>query len=283
MKKSLTKKVLDTLTDIMEKEREKYLEFWKEFGPAIKEGVTGDFENREKLLPLLVFQSSNDPEKLTSLDEYIGRMKEGQDTIYYINGETRSIAENSPHLEALKNKGYEVLFLLEPIDEIVTQYVNEYKDKKLKSASKGELDLGDKKEKEKTEKELKKKTGEFESLLKFIQEKLSGHVKEVKLSSRLVSAPACVVGADFDMSPYLEKLLQKEKQGNPAVKRTLELNPEHPVVVKMNERFQADAADPVLGDYAELLFDYAILSDGGTLPDPVKFNKLVVELIAKNI
>ncbi len=283
MKKSLTKKVLDSLQEMFDNEKEKYLSFWNEFGDAMKEGVVSDFENREKLNGLILFESSNDPEKLTSLDEYISRMKEGQNEIYYITGDTRNIVENSPHLESIKEKGFEVLFLLRPIDEIVVQYLTEYKGKKLKSASKGSLDMGSKEEKEKQEKEIKDKSDEYGGLLKFIQTKLDKTVKEVRLTNRLVNAPACLIGEEFDMSLHLERLLQKENSGKPVTKRILELNPNHSIVIKMNEHYKNDNNDPALSDYSELLLGYAVLADGGILPDPPEFNKLVVKLMDKGI
>lgn len=279
MKKSLTKKALDSLQELYDKDALNYLKFWKEFGDALKEGVISDFENRDKLTGLLLFDSSNDPEKLTSLDEYIERMKEGQNEIYYITGESRHILENSPHLEKLKEKGYEVLFLLKPIDEILSQYLNEFKGKKLKSANKGDLDIASKDEKKKIEEEMKGKTDEFSGLLQLIQSKLEQNIKEVRLSSRLVSAPACLVGGEYDISPHLEKLLQKENAGKTPPKRILEVNPNHPILVKMKDKFAQNKDDTRLADYSELLLGYAVLSEEGALPNPVRFNKLVVDLM----
>ncbi len=283
MKKSLTKKVLDSLTDLFANDKETYLKFWKEFGDALKEGVTSDFENRDKLMGLLLFDSSNDPEKLTSLEDYVSRMKDGQEEIYYLSGETRNIVENSPHLEAIKQKGYEVIFLLRPIDEIVVQYIPDFKGKKLKSAAKGTFDAGSKEENEKAEKEIKEKETEYGDFMKFIKEKLDQSVKDVRLTNRLVSAPACLVGEDFDMSPYLEKLLQKENSSKTVTKRVLELNPKHDIIIKMNEKYRQDKDNPILKDYAELLLGYATLSEGGVLQDPIKFNKLVIDLMDKGL
>lgn len=283
MKKSLTKKTLDSLQEMYDKDALNYLKFWKEFGDALKEGVISDFENREKLTGLLLFESSNDPEKMTSLEEYIERMKNGQNDIYYITGESRHILENSPHLEKLKEKGYEVLYLTRPIDEILSQYLNEFKGKKLRSANKGDLDIASKEEKKKIEEEMKEKKDEFSGLLQFIQTKLDQNVKEVRLSTRLVSAPACLVGGEFDMSPHLEKLLQKENAGKAPVKRILEVNPQHPILVKMKEKFSLNKEDGRLADYSELLLGYAILSEEGSLPDPIRFNKLMVDLMDRSL
>jgi molecular chaperone HtpG len=283
MKKSLTKKILDTLQDISNNEKEHYLNFWKEFGNALKEGIISDFDNKEKLISLLLFQSSADPEKLTSLSDYTARMKEGQNDIYFLTGESRTVLENSPHLELLKDKGFEVLYLTEPIDELMLQYVTEFSGKKLKSASKGDIDVGTKEEKEQKEKEIKEKETELSGLLKVMQEKLNTSVKEVKLSSRLVSAPACLVGNDFDMSPYLERLLQKESGNKPSVKRVLELNPKHPLVEKLFSRYQNEKDEALVADYSELLLGYATLAEGSPLSDPQKFNKLVVGLMEKSL
>jgi molecular chaperone HtpG len=283
MRKNLTKKALDSLKDIFSNEKEKYLSFWKEFGPALKEGVISDYENREKLLPLLLFESSNDPTALTSLEEYVSRMKDGQTEIYYLFGESRSVVENSPHLEVLKEKGYEVLYFLNPVDEIMTQYLNKFNDKNLKSAAKGDLNLGTKEEKEKVEKEIKEKTAEYGDLLKLVQGKLDKYIKEVKLSHHLVSAPACIVGDEFDMSPYLERLLQKDNPSVSFKKRVLELNAKHPIVIKMQEKFHQDKDDKQLADYSELLLGYALLSEGAPLPDSARFNKILAALIEKSL
>lgn len=284
MKKSLTKKVLDSLLEMFNQEKDMYKSFWKEFGNALKEGIISDFENREKIIPLLLFESTNDAVLLTNLDDYIGRMKEGQNEIYYLTGESRNIVENSPHLEALKEKGYEVLFLLNPVDEIMTQYLTEYKGKKIKSAGKGELDLGSKEEKEKSDKELKDKQGEFGDLLKYLGQKLDKYIKEVRLSNRLVTAPACIIGEEYDISPYLEKIIKKESEPGASIKkRILELNPQHSILSKMKARFIKDQNDPILADYAELLLGYALLAEGADLPDPVRFNHLVVDLMERSL
>ncbi|HEV2845502.1 MAG TPA: molecular chaperone HtpG, partial [Thermoanaerobaculia bacterium] len=215
IRKGLTKKVLDVFGEMKEKEYDTYVKFWSEFGRAIKEGVSSDYENKERLLELLVFQSSNDPERLTTLKEYVERMKEGQNEIYYLTGESRSQVENSPHLEAFKEKGYEALFLVDTVDELLTQSLNEYGGKKLKSAGKGTVSLGSEEEKKQTEEDLKAKEEEMKPLLEALQQKLDTWVKQVRLTNRLTSSPVCLVGAEHDYSPQLEKLLQKGKGGGP--------------------------------------------------------------------
>jgi molecular chaperone HtpG len=281
IRKGLTKKILDVLTEMKEKEPETYLKFWGEFGRAIKEGTSADYENKEKLLELLVFESSNDPEKLTSLKEYVERMKEGQNEIYYLTGESRSQVENSPNLEAFKEKGYEVLYLVDTVDELLTQSLNEYGGKKLKSAGKGTVSLGNEEEKKQTEEELKAKEEQLKPLLEALQKKLDTWVKQVRLTSRLTNSPVCLVGAEHDYSPQLEKLLQKGKGGGPKQRRILELNPKHDILAKMSEHFEKNADDPVLEDYAQLLFGYGLIAEGGELPDPVRFNKAVADLMVR--
>jgi molecular chaperone HtpG len=281
IRKGLTKKVLDTLEEMKNKEEETYLKFWGEFGRAIKEGASSDYENKERLLELLVFQSSNDPEKLTTLKDYVARMKEGQNEIYYLTGESRSQVESSPHLEAFKEKGYEVLYLVDPVDELLTQSLNEYGGKRLKSVGKGTVSLGSEEEKKQTEEELKAKEEEMKPLLDLLQQKLDANVKQVRLTNRLTQSPVCLVGAEHDYSPQLEKLLQKGKGGGPKQRRIMELNPRHEILARMTERFEKDKEDPLLEDYAQLLFGYGLIAEGGELPDPVRFNRAVADLMTR--
>jgi molecular chaperone HtpG len=284
IRKWLTKKVLDVLVELFEKEYDNYMKFWDQFGRALKEGASSDYENKERILSLLLFQSSADPEKLTTLKGYVERMKEGQDEIYYLTGESRGVVENSPHLEAFKEKGYEALYLTEPVDELLTQSLWDYDGKKLKSAGKGTLKLGDtEEEKEKAQAELKKKEEEAADLFAAIQKALDEHVKQVRLSNRLVTSPACLVGAEMDYSPQMERLLQKGKGGGPKQRRILELNPNHGIFIKLQERFQQDKEDNAIREYAELLFGYASLAEGSYIPEPAKFNRLVVELMLKTL
>jgi molecular chaperone HtpG len=284
IRKWLTKKVLDLLGDMFEKDYDNYLKFWGQFGRALKEGVSSDYENKDRILSLLLFQSSADAEKLTTLKAYVERMKEGQEEIYYLTGESRAVVENSPHLEAFKEKGYEVLYLTEPVDELLAQSLWDYEGKKLKSAGKGALKLGDsQEEKEKVEAELKRKEEEAADLFAAMQKALDEHVKQVRLSSRLVASPACLVGAEMDYSPQMERLLQKGKGGGPKQRRILELNPDHEIFFKLHERFQQNKEDKAIGKYAELLFGYALLAEGSEIPDPARFNQLVVDLMLKTL
>jgi molecular chaperone HtpG len=283
IRKGLTKKVLDSLEEMREKEPESYLEFWSGFGRALKEAIGTDYENKDRVLKLLLFQSSNDPVRLTTLDEYVSRMKEDQAQIFYITGESRILLENLPHLEALKAKGYEVLYLVDPTDELLVQHLFEYEGKKLKSAGKGDLDLGDAKEKEEAKKEREEQEKQHADLLSLIQKTLDEHVKHVRLSSRLTSFPACLVGAEHDYSPQLEKLLLKGKGGGPKQRRILEINSKHPIFELMTRRFAERADDPELADFAQLLFGQALLTEGSELPDPVKFSQKVAELMVASL
>jgi molecular chaperone HtpG len=283
IRKWLTKKVLDTLQDLKEKEYEKYLQFWDQFGQALKEGVSSDYDNREKILSLLLFRSSNDPEKLTTLKGYVDRMKEGQNEIYYLTGESRRVVENSPHLEVFKEKGYETLYLVEPVDELLVQSLTEYESKKLKSAGKGAINLGSEVEKEKSQQGLKQKEEETSGLLNLLQKSLDEHVKQVRLSNRLVSSPACLVGNEMDYTPQLERLLQKGKGGGPKQRRILELNPNHDLFIKMHGRFMNNSENDALDEYADLLLGYALLAEGSELPDPVKFNRHMVSVMLRTL
>ncbi len=280
IKKKLTKKIIDVLAAMMKDDRETYLKFFSAFGNALKEGVTSDFENKDKLISLMLFESTEEAGKLYSLNDYIQRMKEDQEEIYYVTGESRDVLENSPQLERFKEKGYEVFLLTEPVDEIVAQTITEYEGKKFKNIAKGKVELGSEKEKKEAEEDLEKKEKTYHDLMDLIKEKLSEHVKEVRLSNRLVSAPACVVGDEQDMSPQLEELLRRSGQTSmPKAKRILELNSEHEIVKKMQERFAGSKEDPILEKYAQLLLGYAYLADGQPLPDPVGYNKVVIDLM----
>jgi len=279
IRKWLTKKVLDTLQDLYEKEYDKYLEFWEQFGRALKEGVGADYDNKDRIVSLLLFQSSNDPEKLTTLKGYVDRMKEGQIEIYYLTGESRSVVENSPHLEAIREKGYEALYLIEPVDELLVQSLVDYEGKKLKSIGKGTIKLGTTEEQERIQQELKQKEEEVSGMLEYLQKAVDEQVKQVRLSNRLVSSPACLVGTEIDYSPQLERLLLKGKGGGPKQRRILELNPNHEIFTKMYERFKKNSLDKVLGEYADLLLGYALLAEGSELPEPAKFNRRLLGIM----
>ncbi len=283
IRKWLTKKVLGTLTAMSGSDQDQYLKFWQHFGKAIKEGLSSDFDNKEKLLPLTLFESSDDPEKLTTLSAYVGRMKADQEEIFYLTGESRGAVESSPLLEAFKDKGYEVLYLVDQVDELVVQHLFDFEGKRLKSVGKGTVELGTKEEKEQAEKETREQEKEYQDLMELMQKHLDEHVKQVRLSSRLTASPACLVGAEHDYSPQMEKLLQAGKGGGPKQRRILELNPKHAILEKLHDRFDADKDDSLLPDYADLLMGYALLAEGTELVDPVRFNKLMAEVMRERL
>lgn len=281
IRKWLTRKVLDTLAEMKEKEFEKYLKFWGQFGRALKEGVSSDYENKEKLLPLLLFESSNDPKDLTTLKAYLERMKPEQTEILYLTGESRKVIENSPHLEAPRQKGYEVLYLSDPVDELLVQSVHEFEGKRLKSVTKGKVHLGTEEERKQQEEQLKKKEEEYSAFLQACQKKLDQYVKQIRLSTRLVESPACLVTEEHEYSPHLERLLQKGKGGGPKQRRIMELNTDHPLIARLYQRFQSNVEDPELGDSLEVLFELALLAEGSEVADPVRLNRLTLGMLQK--
>lgn len=284
MSKALSGKILKELSGMLEKDYDTYLKFWQEFGAAIKEGVNSDYENKEALQNLLLFESSLSDGKFITLKTYTERMKSEQKDIYYIVADSRSAAENSPYMEAFAEKGIEVLYLLDPIDEFVFRNMFEYAGKSLKVAAQGKDDIESGEEKEKKAKELEEKKKEYSDLISFLQDYLKDNVKEVKLSAALRSAPAGIAADEFGMSPQLEKMLQAAGQkGQEKLKRILEVNPSHEITRKLQERFTADKEDPVLKDYADLLLGYALMAEGAELPDAAKFNRLMAALMSRSL
>jgi molecular chaperone HtpG len=279
----LVKKTLATLDNLFESNREQYLAFWAEFGRLLKEGIYSDHENRETLLNLTLFQSTHSENELVSLKDYVSRLKPGQETIYFATGESRKAIEHAPHLEAFREKGYEVLLLTDPVDEIWIQNVPKYGDFAFQSVGKGTVDLGTDEEKTQREKERTEKQEEYKTLLGAIQGKLGEFVKEVRLSSRLTSSASCLVSNANDMSPQMEQIMKSMNQPIPQNKRILELNPKHPLMEKLQAQFQADQNDAALDDYAYLLYGQALLAESSPLPDPAKFSKLLGDLMAKSI
>lgn len=281
IRKRLVKKVLSTLDDLKTGERESYVKFWGEFGRVLKEGLYEDHANQKDLLDLMLFQSTHDATELTTLREYVSRMKNGQDAIYYMSGETRKNVENSPHLEAFKEKGIEVLILTDPVDEVWVQQVFEFDEKKFLSAGKGNVELGSEEEKKEAEKNRQEKEEEYKSLLECLKGKLGDDVKEVRLSNRLTNSPSCLVGNQSDMTPQMEQLLKSMNQEVPKVKRILELNPNHPIMAKLQTLFGSNQQDQAIDDYAYLLYSQALLAEGSQIPEPARFSKLLSDLMVK--
>lgn len=273
-----TKKVLGLLEELATSEdaaqREKYATFWKEFGRVLKEGVGEDFANREKIAGLLRFASTHNdtPDETVSLVDYIGRMKEGQDKIYYVTAETFNAAKNSPHLEIFRKKGIEVLLLSDRVDEWVIGNLPEFEGKPLVSVAKGGLDLGEL-EDEAEKKEAEKAADEYKELLDKMKASLGERVKDVRVTHRLTDSPACLVADEHDIGMNLARILKAAGQQTPASKPILEINPNHPAVMRLKyEEKQFD-------DWAAVLFDQALLAEGGTLDDPATFVKRINQLM----
>lgn len=244
-------------------------------------------ENRETLLDIAHFASTRAPQgdesELTTLREYVERMGDKQDAIYYMTGETRELIENSPHMEAFRARGVEVLVLTDPVDEVWVDAVGEFDGKPLKSIAKGDVDLPDEEASDDEKKEKEERSKEFAEVMEWLKTTLSEDIKDVRLSSRLTTSPACLVGDTFDMTPTLEKLYRASGQPVPKVKRILELNPSHSLVTAIREAHAAAPDDPKLRDSAELLYGMAVLSEGGELRDPARFTRLIADRLAQNL
>ncbi|HFQ14134.1 MAG TPA: molecular chaperone HtpG [Gammaproteobacteria bacterium] len=262
------KKILGMLESMASNDAEDYAIFWKEFGNVFKEGPAEDFANRERLLKLMRFASThNDSDaQNVSLDDYIGRMQEKQDKIYYLTAESYVAAKNSPHLELFRKKGIEVLLMYDRVDEWMMSYVDEYDGKKLVSIAKGDLDLGDLEDKDE-KKKARKAEKEYKDLLKRMQETLGDKVKEVRISHRLTDSPSCLVVEEGAMALNMQKLLKQAGQHVPDLQPVLELNPEHMLV----QRLRDEQDEERFADWCHVLFDQAMLSEGGQLEDPAGF------------
>jgi molecular chaperone HtpG len=263
-----------------EKTQDDYLKFYKEFGAVLKEGLHFDFANKEKLQDLVIFESSKtEPGKLVSLKEYVARMPEAQKEIYFITGGSRNAVENSPHLEICRKKDFEVLFLIDPIDEWVVQSLLEYDGKKLKSVLKGELEVDTEEEKKEKESKTEEAKKQYLGILEFIKDKLADKVKEVRLSNRLTDSACCLVADEFGLDANMERLLKAMNQDVPESKRILELNPDHPIMQVLNKMYEQDRENKKLVDFCELLFDQALLTEGSPIQDPLRFTRLISELM----
>ncbi len=270
------KKVLGLLEDMASNDAEKYGKFWKEFGRVIKEGPAEDYANREQIAKLLRFASTqtDSAEQIVSLADYIGRMKDGQDKIYYIVGDSFVAARNSPHLEIFRKKGLEVLLLSDRVDEWLMSHLNEFEGKSFQSVAKGALDL-DKIASEEEKQEQKQAEDQYKDLLGRVKDVLGDKVKEVRISSRLTDSPACLVVEDYALSAHLERLLRDAGQSVPMSKPYLELNPAHPLI----GRLQGETDATRFGDWTHLLFEQAMLAEGGQLEDPAGFVKRLNALL----
>ncbi len=269
IRKRLVRKVLSTIRTMQADDPDKYATFWAEMGRAVKEGLLSDADNRTEILAISSFASTHDAEKPTTLAAYKGRMPEGQEQIFYATGESRTAIENSPHMESLRAKGYEVLLLTDPIDEVWVEQVPEFDGTPLASIAKGEAATEDKVE----------GAQEFAGLVSWMGEVLADDVREVRLTSRLTTSPACLVGDSGDMTPTLEKMYRAMGQELPAIKRILELNPGHPLVAGLRAAHEERPDDEGLTDTARLLAGMALLAEGGELTDPAGF----VQILARRL
>lgn len=283
IRKWLTRKVLDAFADLQERDRARYLALWTQFGRAIKEGVGTDYDNRERLIPMLLFESSHDAASLTTLAEYVKRMKEDQREIYHLTGASRAVIEHSPHLEAVREKGYEVLYLVDPVDELVVQSVTELGGKPLRSVLKGKLALGGEEEQRAREQDLEEATTRFAPLLEAFRGILHANVRAVRLSPRLVDAPVCLAGEHADDSPRVEQLLLRGKGGGPRQRRVLELNPRHPIVRNLLAHAAPGTPTPLIEQCAHLLYGQALLAEGSELTDHVGFTRVLTGLMTDRL
>ncbi|MFP6640557.1 MAG: molecular chaperone HtpG, partial [Myxococcota bacterium] len=281
IRKHLVKKVLQSLADLRKEDEAKYLSFWAQFGPVLKEGLLQFEEKRDRILDLVYAASTADDARLTALDDYVERMPEDQEAIYYMTGPSREVLTGSPHLEAFKDKGVEVLLLTDPVDEVwLQQMPPEYKEKRFQSVGRGEIDLDRDEEKGEEEGEQEQEA-EYKDLIQAIRAALQEDVKEVRLSNRLKQSPSCLVLEEGDLSPQLEAMLRQAGQEVPEHKPILELNPDHAIMKKLQALFETNGTDPRISDYAGLLFAQAVLAEGGQLADPAGFTQKLSELMAE--
>ena len=280
IRKHLVKKVLQSLSDLRQEDEEKYLGFWAQFGPVLKEGLLLFDEKKDRILDLVYAASTADDSKLTALDDYVERMPEDQEAIYFVTGTSREVLASSPHLEAFKEKGIEVLLLTDPVDEVwLQQMPPEYKGKRFQSVGRGEIDLKDSEEQDEAENKEEEET--YKDLMQAIRSALQDEVKEVRLSSRLKQSPSCLVLEEGDLSPQLEAMLRQAGQEVPDHKPILELNPDHAILKKLQAVFEANGTDSRIPDYAGLLLGQAILAEGGQLTDPAAFTQKLSALMAE--
>ncbi|MEE8328973.1 MAG: molecular chaperone HtpG [Thermodesulfovibrionia bacterium] len=276
--KNITKKVLDALDDMKKNEYDKYLSFYKEFGKILKEGVHHDFSRKEMIADLLLFQSvQKPPDTFTTFKQYVDSMKKDQKEIYFITGTSRDEVVKSPYLEAFKEKGYDILIMLDEIDDFIMSGLKEYKGKKLKSVIKGDITLDEEEEADKNK--AKKK---FKELLELMKYQLKDEVKDVRLSGRLKDTACCLVAEEGDLDPQMEKLMKAMGQNVPESKRVLEINPSHPIFEAMNALFAKEQKSIVLEEYIKLLYDQALLLEGSKPKDLVAFASAVTKLMVKN-
>jgi molecular chaperone HtpG len=281
IRKSLTGKVLGALLEMKQKQEKEYRGFFETFGRVLKEGVHMDFENKQKIADLLLFDTTRTEEKLPiDLQSYVDRMPSEQKEIYYVAGDSVANLKASPLLEAFDRRSYEVILMADPIDEWVVMGLPEYGGKKLVAIDRGDIDLGTEEEKAAAQEKKKEREEKVKDLLTALQGHLDEDIKEVRLSSRLTDSACCLVNDEAGMSPHMERILKAMDQEVPASKRILEINPEHPLIEKLESWFKANAEDDRIREYAELLFGQALIAEGSPVKNPGRFTKLVSRLMA---
>jgi molecular chaperone HtpG len=279
IKKSITKKTLDTLADMKKDAYDAYVGFHREFGRILKEGIHFDFARKEQIADLLLFQSTKtEPGKYTTLEEYVKNMPIAQGEIYYLTGRADENVMGSPYLEAFREKGYEVLIMTDDIDDVIMAGLQEYRGKKIKSVIKGDISLDKSGEPEKERSREK-----FGKLLALIKEQLKAEVKDARLSGRLKDSACCLVADEGGLDPQMEKLLKSMGQEVPSDKRILEINPAHPVFEAMNSLIEKGGNDQLLKEYIDLLYNQALLLEGSKIKEPAAFAKSIAKLMFENV
>lgn len=276
IQKAITSKILRHFKTMLEGNRELYEKFWEKFGATLKEGLASDFQYKDDLQELVLFHSS-ETGKRTTLKEYVARMKAEQKEIYYITGESLDIVKSSPYLEKLKTKGYEVLFMIDPVDEWVSQSITKYDEKELKSITREDFNIDSEEDKKKEEEKLKSSQEKFKALTDFMKDTLKEQVKDIKISTRLVDSPVCLVSGTNDPTAHMERMMEAMGQKSPKSKRILEINPDHPVITKLSS-----LSDERKKLWSDVLYTQALMNEGTTIPDPADFSKKITDIMVNN-
>ena len=282
IRKHLVRKVLEALVDLRKRDADAYRAFWEQFGPVIKEGLLDVGEKRERIYDLMLCATTQHESQLASLEEVVERMPEGQEVLYYLAAESMEVARRSPHLEAFRERGVEVVLFADPVDEVWLQRgPPDFEGKSWRSVGEGEIDLAEGENKEQAEAEREEQSADYGVLLKSLRAALQEQVSEVRLSSRLRDSAACLVREEGELSPQMAQILRQAGREVPETKPILEVNAGHALLAKLKERVAAEPGDDRIGEYAELLFAQALLSEGGRLPDPAAFSRRLGELMER--